>query len=166
MRVWKFNSPLHKNKRRAGTWVCPCPPGIIKIFFEKKPFEKFKGESLRSQIDDFWPARIVRFGISQPWHSYHIWTLPLFFENFSDFIFYFRATCLFSYFRIWSTEVICKTATELLKSQRRLTRQKTTMLKVLSLLWTENSTFLEEFLTSTRYSFVEQIKIRRLVKII
>ena len=79
------------------------------------------------------------------------------------FYFYFRATCLFSSFRKISTEVICKAATEVLKFQRRLTRRKTIMLIWRHmLLWKENSTFLAEYLTTTRYCFVWLIKIIKL----
>ena len=78
------------------------------------------------------------------------------------FYFYFRATCLFSSFRIWSTKVICKAVTELLKFQRRFMRRKTIMLNMRhTLLWTENCTFLEDCLTTTRYSFVEHIEIMK-----
>jgi len=86
---------------------------------------------------------------------------------FPDFIFYFyfRATCLFSSFRCWSTEVICSAATELLKFLRRLTRRKTIMRIIRhTLSWKENSTSLEDIMAATRYCFVWQIKIMKSLK--
>ena len=61
--------------------------------------------------------------------------------------------------RYGKEEVICKEATEHLKFQRRFTPRETIILKMRRMRWsTENCTFLEEILTTTRYCFLYKSK--------
>ena len=91
---------------------------------------------------------------------------PVFwFENFFVKIL-FRAMFLFSSFRIMSTKVICKAATDLRKFQQRLTRRKMNMLGMRhTRLWTENCIFLEDTLIAQRY-FSFCLRFRKITKLI
>ena len=91
---------------------------------------------------------------------------PVFwFENFFIKIF-FRTMFLFSSFRILSTKVICKVATDLRKFQRRLTRRKKDMLLMRhTRLWTENYIFLEDDMMAQRY-FSICLRFRKTTKLL